>query len=351
MPARYLAVARSSLGDNGGRDDGAMTPCISAVSLCYAGPHMRLTAVCGATTEGAMRPMTRFSMFVLVGILCAVPAAAQFQSVGSLEFRTSTKSAEAQQHFLRGVAILHSFGWKQAIEQFQAAQELDPDFVLAYWGETLCYNHPLFGGPTPDEDNPRTVLARLGSSREERLEKAPTDREKGFLTAVETLWAREGTYDERRVAYMEAMADLHERYPDDHEVATFYSVATLSAARALGDQSGRLEVRAGTIALSVFSQNPEHPGAAHYTIHSFDDPIHAPLALPSAMKYAEDRPGGGSRETHADTHLHSARHVGARLDTQPAVLRCRTRPLATRRQCRRLRTSPWLGPVWRPPAG
>ena len=182
-----------------------------------------------------MRPMTRFSMFVLVGMLCAVPAAAQFQSVGSLEFRTSTKSAEAQQHFLRGVAILHSFGWKQAIEQFQAAQEWDPDFVLAYWGETLCYNHPLFGGPTPDEDNPRAVLARLGSSREERLEKAPTDREKGFLTAVETLWAREGTYDERRVAYMEAMADLHERYPDDHEVATFYSVATLSAARALGD--------------------------------------------------------------------------------------------------------------------
>ena len=164
-----------------------------------------------------MRPMTRFSVFVLVGMLCAVPAAAQFQSVGSLEFRTSTKSAEAQQYFLRGVAILHSFGWKQAIEQFQAAQELDPDFVLAYWGETLCYNHPLFGGPTPDEDNPRAVLARLGSSREERLEKAPTDREKGFLTAVETLWAREGTYDERRVAYMEAMADLHERYPDDHE--------------------------------------------------------------------------------------------------------------------------------------
>ena len=249
-----------------------------------------------------MRPMTRFSMFVLVGMLCAVPAAAQFQSVGSLEFRTSTKSAEAQQHFLRGVAILHSFGWKQAIEQFQAAQELDPDFVLAYWGETLCYNHPLFGSSTLDEDNPRAVLARLGSSREERLEKAPTDREKGFLTAVETLWAREGTYDERRVAYMEAMDDLHERYPDDHEVATFYSIATLSAARALGDQSGRLEVRAGTIALSVFSQNPEHPGAAHYTLHSFDDPIHAPLALPSAMKYAEIAPAV-AHARHMPTHI------------------------------------------------
>ncbi|MCY4508317.1 MAG: hypothetical protein OXG35_15380, partial [Acidobacteria bacterium] len=63
-------------------------------------------------------------------------AQAQFESVGSLDFPTSG-SSEAQQHFLRGVAILHSFGWKQAIAEFQAAQELDPDFAMAYWGETL----------------------------------------------------------------------------------------------------------------------------------------------------------------------------------------------------------------------
>ena len=76
------------------------------------------------------------------------------------------------------------------------------DFAMAYWGETLCYNHPLFGSP-PDDENPRAVLARLGATRAERLTKAPTDREKGFLDAVETLWA-EGDYDDRRVAYMEA---------------------------------------------------------------------------------------------------------------------------------------------------
>ena len=239
---------------------------------------------------------------MLVVMVCATLAIAQFESVGSLEFPTSTRSSEAQQHFLRGVAILHSFGWKQAIEQFQAAQALDPDFALAYWGETLCYNHPLFGGPAPDEDNPRAVLARLGSTREERLAKAPTDREKGFLDAVETLWSEVGSYDERRVAYMEAMADFYARYPDDHEVATFYSVATLSAARALGDQSGRLEVRAGTIALDVFNDNSSHPGAPHYAIHSFDDPIHAPLALESAMRYAEIAPAV-AHARHMPTHI------------------------------------------------
>ena len=243
--------------------------------------------------------LTTVSLLVWAWIVSATP---QFDSVGSLQFPTSTQSAEAQNHFLRGVAILHSFGWKQAIEEFQTAQELDPDFVLAYWGETLCYNHPLFGGPTPDEDSPRAVLGRLASTRDARLAKAQTDRERGFLNAVETLWAEEGTYDERRVLYMDIMAELYDRYPDDHEVATFYAVATLSAARALEDQTGRLEIRAGTIALAVFSANPDHPGAPHYVIHSFDDPIHAPLALASAMKYAEIAPAV-AHARHMPTHI------------------------------------------------
>ena len=95
-------------------------------------------------------------------LLCATPALAQLENVGNLSFPTSA-SAEAQKHFLRGVAILHSFGWKQAIEQFQAAQKLQPDFALAYWGETLCYNHPL--NPEQDDKNPRAILARLGPDR------------------------------------------------------------------------------------------------------------------------------------------------------------------------------------------
>ena len=82
-------------------------------------------------------------LVILALMLAPSPTHAQFANVGSLEFPTSG-SPEAQKPFLRGLAILHSFGWKQAIEQFQAAQRLDPDFAMAYWGETLCYNHPLF---------------------------------------------------------------------------------------------------------------------------------------------------------------------------------------------------------------
>ena len=116
----------------------------------------------------------RLASAVLV-LTLAVPASlsAQLDSVGALNFPTSG-SAEAQRYFLRGVAILHSFGWKQAIEQFQLAQKAQPDFAMAYWGETLCYNHPL--NALGDDKNPRAVLARLGATRAARVAKAPTPR-------------------------------------------------------------------------------------------------------------------------------------------------------------------------------
>ena len=125
------------------------------------------------------------TLVVVVLLAVATPARAQFDSVGSLNFPTSG-SAEAQQHFLRGVAILHSFGWKQAIAEFQAAQRIDPDFAMAYWGESLCYNHPLFG--EQDGESPRQVLARLAPTPAERRAKASTEREKELLGAGEILW-------------------------------------------------------------------------------------------------------------------------------------------------------------------
>ncbi len=231
-------------------------------------------------------------------VIGAAPAQAQFENVGSIDFTTSA-TGEAQQHFLRGVAILHSFGWKQAIEQFQAAQAIDPDFAMAYWGESLSYNHPLVS--QMDETEPSRVLKRLAPTREERLAKAPTQREKDFLNAVEILWG-DGDHVERRVGYTEAMEKMYETYPDDSEVAAFYALSMLSAVAATRDLSQRLNIRAGTIALSLFNDNPSHPGAPHYTIHSFDDPLHAPLALEAAYRFSEIAPAV-SHARHMPTHI------------------------------------------------
>ena len=237
------------------------------------------------------------AVFVLLTVLSETTEA-QFDNVGSIQFPTSA-TGEAQQHFLRGVSILHSFGWKQAREKFHAAQEIDPNFALAYWGESLAYNHPLVS--QMDTTEPRKALARLAPTRAERLAKAPTDREKGFLNAVEILWG-EDEHMARRVGYMEAMADLYEQYPEDPEVAAFYSLSMLGAVAATGDLSQRLNVRAGSIALELFKDNPNHPGAAHYTIHSFDNPLMAPLALEAAYQFSKIAPAI-SHARHMPTHI------------------------------------------------
>ena len=131
--------------------------------------------------------MCRLLCCAVIALCLVTPASAQLENVGNLSFPTSAKP-DAQRHFLRGVAILHSFGWKQAIAEFQLAQKAQPDFALAYWGETLCYNHPL--NSQMDFKEPRAVLARLGPDRAARVAKAPTDREKGFMNAVEELVGR-----------------------------------------------------------------------------------------------------------------------------------------------------------------
>jgi tetratricopeptide (TPR) repeat protein len=241
--------------------------------------------------------MPRLLVVVLIALLTA-PAAAQFENVGTISFPTSG-SAKAQMHFLRGVAILHSFGWKQAIAEFKQAQQIEPGFAMAYWGETLCYNHPLQA--EQDGKSPREVLARLGPTTEARLAKAPTPREKGFLQAVEILWG-EGDWRARRVGYMHAMERLSQQFPNDDEVKTFLAVAILSGARALDDNSFRYEMKAGAIALDVFKRNPKHPGAPHYVIHSFDDPVHAPLSLEAAHAYASIVPAV-AHGVHMPTHI------------------------------------------------
>ncbi len=127
---------------------------------------------------------------VIAVLALAAPSFAQLENVGTLSFPTSG-SPEAQRHFLRGAAILHSFGWKQAIAEFKRAQAAQPDFAMAYWGESLAYNHPLMG--ISDDKNPRAVLARLGPDRAARLAKAPTAREKDSSKPLRTCGRRDPT--------------------------------------------------------------------------------------------------------------------------------------------------------------
>lgn len=225
---------------------------------------------------------------------------AVLEDVGAVAFETSAGSPEAQAHFLRGVAILHSFGWKQAREAFHEAQVADPGFAMAYWGESLTYNHPLIG--EWDRETPQAVLRNLGDTRAERLAAAPTERERGYLAAVDALFFGAGDTSARRTAYMEAMQDLYEAYPEDDEVAAFYALSLLSAAGPAGGNGHRMNVLAGAICMDLTRRHPRHPGAVHYTIHAFDDPVHAPLALEAARVFDDIAPAV-SHARHMPTHI------------------------------------------------
>ena len=235
---------------------------------------------------------------LLVGLAFGASAgqlAAQ-SDLGEVDFPTSG-SPEAQEHFIRGVLFLHSFEFADAGEAFRAAQEVDDGFAMAYWGEAMSYNHPLWA--EQDAEAARAVLERLGPSPSARAEKGPTERERDYLGAVEVLYG-EGTKYERDFAYSEAMRRLHQKYSDDDEAKAFYALAILGTAHEGRDHA--VYMRAAALAEEVFRDNPEHPGAAHYLIHSYDDPVHAPLGLRAALAYSEVAPGA-SHAQHMTSHI------------------------------------------------
>lgn len=225
----------------------------------------------------------------------ASAAAAQPAKLGKIDFPTSTASRAAQEHFLLGVGALHSFWYEEALDEFRAAAKSDPAFAMAYWGEAMAHNHPLWA--EQDAEAARRVLEKLRDTSK------LTPRERGFVEAVRTLYGA-GDKLARDKAYAAAMERLHREHPDDLEAASFYSLALLGTVRP-GDRGYASQMKAGAIALAVYEKNPEHPGAAHYIIHSFDDPEHAVLALPAARRYAEIAPAA-----------HHARHMPSHIFLQ-----------------------------------
>jgi tetratricopeptide (TPR) repeat protein len=193
------------------------------------------------------------------------------QPVGEVSFENSGAAA-AQAEFLRGLAQLHNFEYDDAALHFRQAQKIDPDFAMAYWGEAMTKNHGVWH--EQDQRAALEALSRLGATPAARQAKAPTEREKLYLGAVETLYG-DGSKEQRDQKYMAEMARLHQRYPADVDAAAFYALAILSSAEQGRDFA--VYMRAAAVLEEVFPLHPRHPGVVHYLIHCYDDPIHAPL--------------------------------------------------------------------------
>lgn len=243
---------------------------------------------------------------VLVLLICTflIPPAlmAQEKLLGKIDFPNSGSPA-AQTDFIQGVLFLHNFEYADAARSFRRAQNKDADFALAYWGEAMTYNHPIWMDQDPVQAN--AVLTRLGNTFAERKEKAVTQREKDYLMTLEILYgftqeSENKSKEARDFLYMNAMKNLHASYPNDHEALAFYGLSILGTAHAGRDFA--IYMRAAAELFEIWNQNPLHPGAAHYLIHSFDDPIHAPLGLPMAKSYSEIAPAAAHAQ-HMTSHI------------------------------------------------
>ena len=251
-------------------------------------------------------PLAALSLIAAVSPLAAqrsthhdhAPGAHAGARLGTVSFPNSGARA-AQQPFLRGLALLHSFEYDDARAAFRDAQRADAGFAVAYWGEALTFAQLLWG--LDYADSARAALVRLAPTREARLARAKTDRERRYGSAVEALF--DTTKLESRVgAYIAGLRSLTAAYPNDLEARALLAVALMMQEDGTpAEQTARTE-EAIRLAQSIFAKAPQHPGGAHYLIHATDNPKHAARGLAAARAYAKIAPD-------AEHALHMPSHI------------------------------------------
>lgn len=237
-----------------------------------------------------------FLLFAVSLVACSTsPKKTSDLGVVNLEVQGAPEAVEA---FNTGLLLLHSFEYEDARAYFRTARSIDSTMAMAYWGEAMTFNHPIWHRQKPDS-------ARICLTHREMANAEPTsDLEADFLESLEVLYEDGLEKDERDDNYASFYADMAQHYPNNHEVQSFYALALLGSV-----EDGRdVEIygEAGQIAARIVKENPKHPGALHYLIHAYDDPDHATLAMEAAQTYAQVAPSA-SHALHMPSHIFVAK--------------------------------------------
>lgn len=210
---------------------------------------------------------------------------------------------EANRQVKRGLALLHHMTYEGARAAFTAASGMDSDCAMAYWGQAMSFIHPLWSDP-PSEDDFKKGRALLKQARESTQH---DEREHAYIEALEAYyergWNRKETSNLN--AFAQAWEEVYRRFPDDVEAASFYALAHMATADP-SDKSFARQREAGAIAEKVLARVPDHAGAHHYIIHSYDYPPLAGKAVGVARSYGDIAPD----IPHA---LHMPTHIFTRL--------------------------------------
>jgi hypothetical protein len=210
-----------------------------------------------------------------------------------------TCAPEARQRFERAMAVLHSFWWEEGDDAFNRVLEADPQCVMGYWGLAMnAWGNPFAGGPSGAGLTRGAEAAKKAASLPAR-----TPRERGFIAAAAALYRNAGhTPNSARLqAYADTMARLYRDFPGDTEVATYHALALVATAPKT-DTTFAQQKRAAAILNPLFARNPDHPGLAHYIIHSTDSPQLAQYGLSAARRYARIAPSAPHAQ-HMPSHI------------------------------------------------
>lgn len=209
-------------------------------------------------------------------------------AIGSTDVHFSTScAAGTAENFNRGVALLHSFWFDEAIRTFESVLAVDPDCAMAHWGIAMAHwGNPFAGqrnGPQLARGQAAVALAQATGS--------PTAREAALIAAVAILFSdnQPGSQGARTLAYEEAMAEIAGANPGDDEIQIFYALA-INQTASPNDKSYSQQLKAAQILEPLFLDHPAHPGLAHYIIHAYDHPPLAEKALNAATRYASLAP-------------------------------------------------------------
>jgi tetratricopeptide (TPR) repeat protein len=219
--------------------------------------------------------------------------------LGTVHFEISCAPA-VQKPFERGVALLHSFWYEEAEKEFSQIAQDDPKCAMAHWGVAMSLWHQLW-------DHPEGATLKRGQAEMKKAQSLhpKTDRERDYIAAMRSFYTTKGEHLVRAQAYSKAMEGMYGRYPDDQEAVAFYGLSLLASIPE-GDTTFANRKKAGEVLGKLFATEPNHPGVAHYLIHSYDKPQLAQLGLPAARRYAQVAPAA----PHA---LHMPSHIFARL--------------------------------------
>ncbi|MBI4488360.1 MAG: hypothetical protein HY694_04690 [Deltaproteobacteria bacterium] len=207
------------------------------------------------------------------------------EKLGEVRFPVSCTAA-AQKQFDHALAALHSFWYEEAVKAFTVVTETDPGCAMGYWGIAMSIYYPLWVPPSH-----ATLQKGMNAIERAKSIGAKTDREGTYIAAIEVFYKDSGRLDHRirTLAYEKAMERIYLQYPKDREAAIFYALA-LNATAPPTDKTYSKQLKAGEILEKVFAEQPDHPGMAHYIIHSFDNPPLASRGLAAAERYAKIAP-------------------------------------------------------------